>query len=151
MSPLALDLSRQPTTLINIEYDPWCLIFWQTLIARNRTNPAIKLVCTVKRAMLLVYFVIGAANQLFAQLNEISFRIKNAGQVFVAVYDDQERMLRELAHGMKLQPGQHHFSGTVLSGTASPRYRANTSGDTSHSRFHPRISRQCPDVLYVRS
>jgi hypothetical protein len=49
LRPLALDLSRQPTTLINIEYDAWCLIFWQTLIARNRTNPAIKLVCTVKR------------------------------------------------------------------------------------------------------
>ena len=48
LRPLGLDLSRQPTALINIEYDPWGLIFWKTLIARNRTNPAIKLVCTVK-------------------------------------------------------------------------------------------------------
>jgi hypothetical protein len=40
---------------------------------------------------------------------KISFRIKSAGRVFVAVSDDQGRMLRELARGMKLQPGQHHF------------------------------------------
>jgi len=43
------------------------------------------------------------------QRNEISFRIENVGQVFVAVYDNQGRTLRELAPGMKLQLGRHHF------------------------------------------
>jgi hypothetical protein len=78
------------------------------MIARGLRTP-IRPDIAARRAILLVYFVIGAASQLFAQLNEISFRIKNVAQVFVAVYDNQGRMLRELAGGMKLQSGQYHF------------------------------------------
>ena len=48
LRPFDLNLSSSPASIINVEYDPWCTIFWQALIARNRNNPSAKLVCSVK-------------------------------------------------------------------------------------------------------
>ena len=63
----------------------------------------------MKRAILLIYFAITAASRLCGQPTKISFTIQNAGQVSGAVYDNQGRMLRELARGMKLEKGDHQF------------------------------------------
>jgi L-malate glycosyltransferase len=35
--------------VINVEYDPWCPIFWQTLLYKAYYVPQAKLVCTVKK------------------------------------------------------------------------------------------------------
>jgi flagellar hook assembly protein FlgD len=59
--------------------------------------------------LLLGCLVIAIASHVAAKSHEISFPLRGASQVSVVVYDAQERMLRELAPGMKLQPGQHHF------------------------------------------
>ena len=48
LRPFKLDLDAEPTDVINVEYDPWSVMFWQAMVARNRARPGCKLVCTIK-------------------------------------------------------------------------------------------------------
>ena len=48
LRPLELDVKQEATSIINVEYDPWAVMFWQALAARKRARSGCKLVCTIK-------------------------------------------------------------------------------------------------------
>lgn len=44
-----MGMRREPPDIINVEYDPWSAIFWQTALYRRLFAPKARLVCTVKK------------------------------------------------------------------------------------------------------
>jgi len=65
----------------------------------------------------LVSIFVGAAR---AEPHEILFRLKEAGQVSVAVYDAQGKMLRELSRGTRMEPGEHRLTWDGLDRYGKP-------------------------------
>jgi PA14 domain/FlgD Ig-like domain len=61
------------------------------------------------RLALLVFLVFAALSRAAAKSYDISFRLKEAGQVSVAVYDAKGKMLRELSRGTRMEPGEHRL------------------------------------------
>lgn len=44
-----MGMRSEPPDIINVEYDPWSAIFWQTALYRRLFAPKARLVCTVKK------------------------------------------------------------------------------------------------------
>lgn len=60
------------------------------------------------------------ACRVAAESHDISFQIKESGNVSVAVYDVRGKMLRELACGVKMEAGEYHLSWDGLDRYGQP-------------------------------
>ena len=80
-----------------------------------------------KRIALLVFLVFAAHSRVAAKSHEISFRLKEGGQVSAAVYDAKGKMLRELSRGIRMEPGEHRLTWDGLDRYGKPARRTNTS------------------------
>lgn len=68
-----------------------------------------------KRIALLVFIVFAARARVAAKSHEISFRLKEGGQVSAAVYDATKgKMLRELSRGTRMEPGGKEMDSSAL-------------------------------------
>lgn len=53
--PLTLGLRGEPADVINVEYDPWSVMYWQVLTARRFAARPPKIVCTIKNNTYTAY------------------------------------------------------------------------------------------------
>ena len=72
------------------------------------------------RIALFICPVFAAVSNTPAKSYDISFRLKEAGQVSVAVYDTQGKMLREFSRGTRMEPGEHHLTWDGLDRYGKP-------------------------------
>ena len=63
---------------------------------------------------------LAVADRATAESHDISFHLNEPGQVSIAVYDSQERMLRELGRGEKMESGEHRLSWDGLDRYGQP-------------------------------
>jgi hypothetical protein len=73
----------------------------------------------------------------------IDYRLKSAGQVFLAVYDAEGRLVRTLLQGQKQQPGEHRTEWDGLDRNGNPMPRANTPGNCCPRPGLRRSSSRC--------
>src|SRR5437773_8772291 len=92
----------------------------QSAVSVDGVSSDNKMTSNPRKKLLLGCLVITIASHVAAKSREISFRLREAGQVSVAVYDAEGKMLRELSRGTRMEPGEHSLTWDGLDRYGKP-------------------------------